>query len=107
MADKIMPQPAFIQNDSILREMMANGHGTYLTSTKLVEVNDKGIVVESAEGKREIECDTVLLSMGWSPDAKLGESFSDICKVITIGDSNECRNIQGATDEAYKAIVSI
>lgn len=107
MADKIMPQPAFIQNDSILREMMANGHGTYLTSTKLVEVNDKGIVVESAEGKREIECDTVLLSMGWSPDAKLGESFSGICKVITIGDSNECRNIQGATDEAYKAIVSI
>ena len=107
MADKIMPQPAFIQNDSILREMMANGHGTYLTSTKLVEVNAKGIVVESAAGKREIECDTVLLAMGWSTDAKLGESCSDICKVRTIGDSNECRNIQGATDEAYKAIASL
>lgn len=107
MADKIMPEPPFVQNDNILREMMANGSGTYLTGTKLVEVNDKGIVVESAEGKREIECDTVLLAMGWAPDAKAGEELSDICRVIPIGDSNKCRNILAATGEAYKAIVSI
>lgn len=107
MADKIMPEPAFAQNDAILREMMAAGKGTYLTSTKLVEVTDKGIVVETAEGQKEIECDTVLLAMGWSPDAQQGEQFADICKVITIGDSNKCRNIQGATSEAYEAIASL
>lgn len=107
MASKIMPEPPFIQNDTILREMMAAGKGTYLTNTKLIEVIDKGIVVETPDGKQEIECDTVLLAMGWSPDAKQGEDFSDLCRVITIGDSNECRNIQGATSKAYEAVASI
>lgn len=107
MADKIMPDPPFVQNDRILREMMAEGSGTYLTGTKLVEVNDKGIVVETAEGRKEIACDTVLLAMGWAPDAKAGEELADICRVIPVGDSNKCRNILAATNEAYEAVVSI
>lgn len=107
MADKIMPEPPFVQNDNILREMMANGSGTYLTGTKLAEVNDNGIVVETAEGRKEIACDTVLLAMGWAPDAKAGEELSDICRVIPIGDSNKCRNILAATGEAYEAVMSI
>lgn len=107
MADKIMPEPAFVQNDSILREMMADGSGTYLTGTKLAEVNDKGIIVETAEGRKEIACDTVLLAMGWAPDAEAGKAFEDICKVLTIGDSNKCRNILAATSEAYEAVASI
>lgn len=107
MADKIMPEPPFAQNDAILREMMAAGRGTYLTNTKLLEVTDKGILVETAEGTKEIECDTVLLAMGWSPDADKAQEFADICKVITVGDSNKCRNIQGATSEAYLAIASL
>ena len=107
MADKIMPEPPFVQNDNILREMMANGSGTYLTGTKLAEVNDNGIVVETAEGRKEIACDTVLLAMGWAPDAKAGEELSDICRVIPIGDSNQCRNILAATGEAYEAVMSI
>lgn len=107
MADKIMPEPPFVQNDKILREMMANGSGTYLTGTKLAEVNDNGIVVETAEGRKEIACDTVLLAMGWAPDAKAGEELSDICRVIPIGDSNKCRNILAATGEAYEAVMSI
>lgn len=107
MADKIMPDPPFVQNDRILREMMAEGSGTYLTGTKLVEVNDKGIVVETAGGRKEIACDTVLLAMGWAPDAKAGEELADICRVIPVGDSNKCRNILAATNEAYEAVVSI
>ena len=107
MADKIMLDPPFVQNDRILREMMAEGSGTYLTGTKLVEVNDKGIVVETAGGRKEIACDTVLLAMGWAPDAKAGEELADICRVIPVGDSNKCRNILAATNEAYEAVVSI
>ena len=107
MADKIMPEPAFVQNDSILREMMADSKGVYLTGTKLIEINETGIVVEDAEGKKEIACDTVLLAMGWAPDAAIGERFSDICRVISIGDSNKCRNILNSTNEAYEAVKNI
>ena len=51
--------------------------------------------------------DTVLLAMGWSPDASRGEELSDICRVIPVGDSSKCRNILAATSEAYEAVVSI
>lgn len=107
MAEKIMPEPAFIQNDSILREMMADGTGTYLAGTKLVEVNENGVVVEDAEGKKEIACDTVLLAMGWAADASKAKEFEDICTVLTVGDSNKCRNILAATHEAYEAVNKI
>lgn len=107
MADKIMPEPAFVQNDSILREMMADSKGTYLTGTKLVEIGESGITVEDAEGRKEIACDTVLLAMGWAPDAEAGKAFEDICRVITIGDSNKCRNILSSTHEALEAVNNI
>ena len=107
MADKLMPDPPFVQNANILKELMAAGTGTYLTGTKLVEVDAEGIVVETAEGKRHIDCDTVLLAMGWAPDVSRGEKLSDICRVIPVGDSSQCRNILAATSEAYEAVVSI
>ena len=107
MADKLMPDPPFIQNENILRELMAAGTGEYLTGTKLAEVDETGIVVETAEGKKHIDCDTVLLAMGWSSDASRGEELSDICRVIPIGDSAKCRNILAATSEAYKAVKSV
>lgn len=107
MADKIMAVPSFIMNDTMLRDLMAAGNGTYLTSTKLIEVNEKGIVAEDAEGRKEIPCDTVLLAMGWMPDASAGKSYEDICPVFTIGDSNQCRNIMSATTEAYEAVKAL
>ncbi len=107
MAEKMMPDPPFPMNDSMLREMMANGRGTYLTGTKLLEVNDEGVVAENAAGKVTVPCDTVLLAMGWAPDAAVGEQYAEICKVITVGDSNKCRNILSSVEEAYEAVNNI
>lgn len=107
MADRMMPDPPFIMNDNMLRALMANGTGVYRTGTRLVAVSDKGVMVEDAEGQKEIECDTVLLAMGWSPDAQQGQQFADICSVITVGDSNQCRNILSSVTEAYEAVKQI
>ena len=74
---------------------------------QLVEVDAGGIIVETAEGRRHIDCDTVLWAMGWAPDASRGEELSDICRVIPIGDSAKCRNILAATSEAYEAVMSV
>ena len=104
MADQMMPDPPFQQNENILREMMAESRATYLTSTKVVEITEEGVVVENAEGLQTIPCDTVLLAMGYIPDSGDGEAYADICKVITIGDSVKCRDIMHATSEAYEAV---
>lgn len=107
MADKMMPQPSFRMNDTMMRDMLKNEAITCLTSTKLLEVTDKGVSVENADGQSLIECDTVLLAMGGAPTAAIGNEFEDICKVITIGDSNKCRNILSAVNEAYEAVQKI
>lgn len=107
MADKIMPDPPFVMNDAMLRELIAAGRCTCLTGTKLLGVTDTGVLLENAEGKKEIPCDTVLLAMGWAPDAAKGRTLEDICPVITIGDSNQCRNIMSAVSEAYDAAAKL
>ena len=67
---------------------MAAGTGTYLTGTKLVEVDAEGIVVETAEGKRHIDCDTVLLA-GLGSRRLQGEALR-YRRVIPVGDSSKC-----------------
>ncbi|MBO6017431.1 MAG: FAD-dependent oxidoreductase [Oscillospiraceae bacterium] len=104
MADQMMPDPPFQQNENILREMMSESRATYLTSTKVVEITPEGAVVENEEGRQTIPCDTVLLAMGYIPDSAEGESYADICPVIPIGDSVKCRDILNATREAYEAV---
>ena len=107
MAPQMMPDPPMIQNETMLREMMAESTAVYHTSTKLVEVGEDGVVVEGPEGRYSIPCDTVLLAMGYAPDAVQADAYKDICDVITIGDSVKCRNILKATAEAYAAVASI
>ena len=104
MADQMMPDPPFQQNENILREMMANSRASYLTNTKVVEITPEGVVVENAGGKQVIPCDTVLLAMGYIPDSLDSEAYTDICPVIPIGDSVKCRDIMNATREAYEAV---
>lgn len=107
MLDKMMAEPEFIMNDTMLRDMMANGNGVYLTSTKLVEIRPDGIVAEGPEGRREIPCDTVLLAMGGRPNVEFAHQMEDICKVFTIGDSNRRGKILNAVEEAYLAVQKI
>ena len=40
-----------------------------------------------------IECDTVLMALGFAPTSKIGETLSDICPDISIGDAVETRKI--------------
>lgn len=107
MAEKMMPQPSFKMNDNMMREMLSNPNITCMTSTKLMEVTEEGVVVENADGQISVACDTVLLAMGGAPSAEKGNSFQDLCQVITIGDSNQCRNILTAVHEAYEAVQKI
>lgn len=107
MAETLMPDPPFAMNHSMLCEMMAAGRGVYLTGTKLTGVTAEGVTVEAADGAKTIPCDTVLLAMGWAPDAAEGEKYSDLCRVLTVGDSNACRNILSSVEEAYLAVKKI
>ena len=107
MADKLMPEPPFIMNDTMLREMISINGVSVMLGSKVTAIDGHGVRAVSGEDETEIICDTVLLAMGWLPDSNVAERFEKICPVITIGDSNKCRNILSATGEAYEAVKTI
>ena len=111
MAKKMLPQPMFKMNGDLLKKMMRESGITFRTSTKLVAVDSTrthtAVTVEGPDGEDTIECDTVLMALGFAPTSKIGETLSDICPVIAIGDAVEARKILYATTDAYNAVLGL
>ena len=111
MAKKMLPQPMFKMNGDLLKKMMRESGITFRTSTKLVAVDSTRthteVTVEGPDGEDTIECDTVLMALGFAPTSKIGETLSDICPVIAIGDAVEARKILYATTDAYNAVLGL
>lgn len=107
MADKLMPDPPFVMNDTMLRDMVVSNGVNTLVNAKVTQITDSSVIAETPDGSTSVACDTVLLAMGWASDADRGKELESICPVIPIGDSNKCRNILAATSEAYDAVKSI
>lgn len=111
MADKMLPQPMFKMNEALLRKMMKDSNITFRAKTKLVSIESSRlhtvVNVESAGKADSIDCDTVLMAMGFRPTASVAESLKDICPVVAIGDAVETRKILYTVEEAYKAVRSL
>ena len=117
MAKKMLPQAMFKMNEDLLRKMMSESSVTFSANTKLISVDstrERSLVSVEVYDKasdtttsQTLECDTVLMAMGFTPTAAIAETFSDICPVTAIGDAVEARKILYATGDAYNAIRSI
>lgn len=112
MANKMLPQPMFKMNGDLLRKMMRESNITFRTSTKLLAVDSSrthtSVTVEGPDGQESIDCDTVLMALGFAPTGKAAkEALSDICPVISIGDATETRKILYATTDAYNAVLGL
>jgi pyruvate/2-oxoglutarate dehydrogenase complex dihydrolipoamide dehydrogenase (E3) component len=76
---------------------------TICTSTKALEINDKGIRVEGPEGIRLIEADTVVYAVGQKPLREEAVKLHDCApEFYQIGDCLTPRNIFAATQAAYQ-----
>ncbi len=73
-----------------------------LTSTKAVEINDAGIVVEGPEGVYTIEADTVVYAAGQKPLSEEAEALGGCApEFYMLGDCVTPKNIFAATQAAY------
>jgi 2-enoate reductase len=54
-----------------------------------------------------LECDSVVLAMGFQPNVELYEALKEKVKVINIGDSVKVRKVLDAVHEAYDAVMTI
>lgn len=109
MADKIAPGAWFQQLDDALPKLRA-ADTVFLTSTKLADIKDNGIIVNDLKTgvTSEIECDKVVLSMGVRPDDALYNEIKDVFKnVYKIGDCVKTGRIFNATQDGYNIAKSI
>ena len=108
MAKNIPSEQGFKMNDMLMKQYMAKSNVQFMPSTKLIRIDGDDFTciatVESAGEQRTIECDTVLLALGFLPTADLAIQYSSIAPVTVIGDSKRPRKIIYAIEEAYEAI---
>lgn len=77
---------------------------TILTETRAVEINDAGVVVENAEGKKTLDADSVIIAYDRQPCKEIYEALKGKVKEIyEIGDCVEARDIAWAIDDAAYA----
>lgn len=111
MAKKMLPQPMFKMNESLLRKLMAESGVTFRAGTKLLGVESSRessvVTVEKAKKQETIECDTILMALGFAPTSAAAEAFNEICPVTVVGDAKEARKILYAVGEAYEAVKKI
>jgi 2,4-dienoyl-CoA reductase (NADPH2) len=87
-----------------LRNEIDEGRVKVLTSAKIEEFTDKGVVITDAKGEKTLqEADTVLVALDLAPsDSTLAEELKGKVKEIyTIGDAKSFRRIKTAVSEGY------
>lgn len=76
--------------------------------TKLLEIKDDSVIVETEQGKVSLEADTVVMAVGVVPDDELvREVKEDGIKVITIGDAKKPRKMTEAIWEGFEEALKI
>ena len=107
MADHVLPEPVFIQNAMMLNQLLDHINIKTKTSSKLMEIKEDHVLVQSNGQEEELSCDTVVLAMGFVPNTDLYEVLKDKYTVVNIGDSVKVRKVLDAVSEAYDAILNI
>lgn len=91
-------------NSNMLRDLMRfHKVPAYLEST-LLEVKDGSIVIKTKNGKQEIFCDSVVLSVGYVPDKTLQKKDKH---VHLLGDASKVGNLKTAIWSAYDLALEI
>ncbi|MBN2224904.1 MAG: FAD-dependent oxidoreductase [Deltaproteobacteria bacterium] len=79
-----------------------------MPGTKLLEITDDAVVVETGKGKETIPADTVIIAVGARSVNELAASAQkDGVSVITIGDAKAPRKITDAVREGFEEALTI
>lgn len=108
MGKEIPSERGFKMNDMLLKEYMEKSGVCFMPSTKLLRVEGNlfgcKVIVESGKEQKALECDTVLLALGFQPTGERAAEYESIAPVTVIGDAQSPRKIIFAVEEAYDAV---
>lgn len=79
-----------------------------MTSTRLVEIKDKGVVVSTPKGLEEIKADTVVIAVGLKPENELYNKLVESGKeTYVVGDAIGAGKIFDAIHTAYRVGIKL
>ncbi len=106
MAGKV---PVSYANRLMLLDLLRFYQVELLTNHSVLEIKEGGIVlVDKGHNKKEIEADTIGVSIGLKPDRELYDRLlGKTPNLFLIGDAREIRNIMGAVWDAYEVARAI
>ncbi len=84
-------------------------HGVeFRTGTKLIEITDSTVLVETPGGRESIPADTVVMAVGARPEDGLSKALSrGGIKTVVIGDARGPRKITDAVREGFEEAIRI
>jgi 2-enoate reductase len=97
-------------NRAMLVDLLKDKNVDVYTDSEVIQIEDNKVIIKNKEkGNMSIDCNTVVLAVGFEPEKKvyeilLKEGFQDL---YNIGDSNEPRKIANAVWEAYMLALSL
>lgn len=94
---------------STLRAMIVAECVKVIEKVRLTEITDKGAVITKEDGSIEnLECDTVILSLGVRPNSKAADDLAHIIdETYIVGDCRKTGNITSAVREGFYAAINI
>lgn len=108
MAKTIPSEPGFKMNDDLMKKYMAESGVSFRPKTKLEAVEGDyfgcKVTVSCGEETQVLECDTVLLALGYLPTADAAKALEAVAPVTVIGDAAKPRRIVFAIEEAWEAV---
>lgn len=87
----------------LLMKMFEEKHVRILTGSKIVEITQKGVKVETEGMTRLIEADAVVLALGMIPCNELTKHLEGKATIKIVGDAKESRNALEAVREGFLA----
>jgi len=90
-------------NSEMLEALIPFNGIEVLTSSQAVKTTDKGLIVKTPQGEKEIPADSVILCVGYASENALYKELEDVVDDIhLIGDANKVANVMYAIWDAYE-----
>jgi len=84
-----------------LLKALKKGNVKIFTDAKIVEINEKGVVISKGEETTTIEAESVVLALGMKPENELAKELEGKAEIKVVGDALEVRDALDAVREGF------
>lgn len=102
MRSVIAPEEEYTRKLGLLK-LMDDLKVTTMTDTKVVEIMEDGVLVETDGESKKLPCETIVLAFGYKAETTLYNAIKDKVSIQIIGDANGVSNALKAAKDGFIA----